>query len=289
MDSQWMFAGALLLAASLWMLGRHHQGRRPRLRQAQAERALAQAAHLTELVAALQQHRGMSGAWLAGDASFGARLGARQAGIEQIFAQVLEGAAAEDAQAFPCFLSQDVLALRFRWRELVQALPGLSADESFRRHSRLVATLLEWLAALGEARIVTAATLAPQAVRRMVAQLPALAECLGQARALSSAVAARGRCAPVARVRLLFLVNRADQLLERSAGAGEGERAQQAAARFLALLRDEVLGCAQPATDAATCFRLGSVAVDAVYAWIAAERAALGAPDAAPALPGSVR
>ncbi|MBC9070507.1 nitrate- and nitrite sensing domain-containing protein [Thauera sp. CAU 1555] len=278
MDSQWMYGAALLGAAALWMLGRHRRGRGPGARETQAERALAQAGQLTELVAALQQHRGMSGAWLAGDASFGARLGERQAGIERLFAQVLEAAAAEDAEAFPCFISQDVLGLRFRWRELVQELAVLSAEESFRRHSRMVAILLEWLSALGEARIAPAGgAYEPQAVRRLLGQLPALAECLGQARALSSAVAARGRCAPVARVRLSFLVARATQLVERSASGGQGEAAWRAATAFLTLLREQVLGSPQVGTDAATCFRLGSVAVDAVYAWIAEERAALGA------------
>lgn len=265
-------AGGVLGLAAFWRLRRRNT-REP----ARALAALACVGRLTELVAQIQQHRGMSGAWLSGDVSFGSRLPARQAAVEAVFSALLQDAALEDGERLPCFTSQDVLALRFRWRELVERLPRFSPEESFQHHCRLLAMVLGWLSALGEARIALASggTLPAEAVRKVVSDLPALAECLGQARALGSAVAARGRCAPVARVRLHFLVSRATELLGRAAQGAVTVQARQPAEYFLQALRERVLQGDSVAMDAASCFRLGTDAVDAVYGWLAQERAGI--------------
>ncbi|ANQ84088.1 nitrate- and nitrite sensing domain-containing protein [Azoarcus olearius] len=286
MEWQMGMAAALGGAAALWALHRvFGAGAAAGGRRALA--ALGSVGRLTELIAQVQQHRGMSGAWLAGDASFANRLPARQAAVAALFDALVEDATREDFERLPCFGSAELEALQRDWQQLVEQLPRLSPEESFLRHCRLIAVVLGWLGALGEARIAQqgAANLAP-AVRKAVADLPALAECLGQARALGSAVAARGRCAPVARVRLHFLVSRAGGLLARAAqGAGAG--AARPVGAFLQALRERVLQGERVGMDAATCFRLGTEAVDAVYVWLAQERSGIehalhGLPSARP-------
>lgn len=263
-------SGASLLVLPRWRS-------KPAQERARALAALEGVGRLTELVAHLQQHRGMSGAWLAGDASFATRLPAKQAAVEDTLRSLLGDAEREEGERLPCFTAQDIEALRGRWRQLVETLKRLSPDESFQHHCRLLGTVLGWLAALGEARIAQAAggLLPAAAVCKLVGDLPALAECLGQARALGSAVAARGRCAPVARVRLHFLVSRATELLTRAGQGAASGHARQPAEAFLQALRERVLLTESVGIDAAACFRLGTEAVDAVYAWLAQEREAL--------------
>lgn len=248
--------------------------RRPRTRD-RALAALGGVVRLTELLAHVQQHRGMSGAWRSGDAAFASRLPAKQAEVEAVFAALADDAAREAAERLPCFSRGDVDGLHAGWRALLASLPSLTPEDSFQRHCRLLTTVLGWLAALGEARIAPAAGGAAAGVRRVVADLPALAECLGQARALGSAVAARGRCTPVARVRLHFLVSRATELLTRAAHGTAGGQARHPAEDFLQAVRERMLLGATVDMDAASCFRLGTEAVDAIYAWLARERDAL--------------
>ena len=61
-------------------------------------------------------------------------------------------------------------------------------------------------------------------------QLPALSEALGQARAISAGVAARGQCTAVARVRLAYLASRIETP-ERRLPSGAGRQPAQPPAR----------------------------------------------------------
>lgn len=279
--------GAALLAAIGWT--RLGAGRRWRARPLRAREALGRAARLVELVGHVQQHRGMSGAWLAGDASFAAHLPEKQAAVERAFAALLEAMAGEDAEPYPCFVSNDLRLLRHRWRELVAGLGGSSPEHSFQAHCRVVATLLEWLAALGEARIEQpfAGEVSAAAARNFAHRLPVLAECLGQARALGSAVAVRRYCPPVARVRLAFLAARSETLLRQATeatadrGAAACAQARHGVDAYLEAIRGRLLAAREIDMPAGDYFALATRAMDAVFAWLEAEQgtvaAALGA------------
>ncbi|NMF97425.1 nitrate- and nitrite sensing domain-containing protein [Aromatoleum toluolicum] len=269
-------AAALGLAyvAVRWGGLRRHAGKRvPRARQ-----ALATGGKLVQLIAHVQQHRGMSNAWRAGDASFAARLPEKQSAIERLFGELLADAVHEDAAVVPCFVSHDVRRLRHLWQDVVRGLGRATPEENFAVHCRIIADLLDWLGALGEARIEQPlAGLVPAvAARNFAHRLPALAECLGQARALASAVAARRECPPVSRVRLLFLLSRAESLLAQvvkaSGGSGAGSTdAGRAVDRFVAALRDRLLASGDIQLTAGECFTLGTAAIDRVFELLGAE------------------
>ena len=249
-------------------------------RPERARRSLAASADIVRLVQNVQQHRGLSGAWLAGDASFGGKLPERQALIGRIFEGLEVAARAESSEAYPCFRISELRALRDQWQALVDGLAASTPEKSFQEHCRIVARLLDWLRALGEARIeqpAGAKTVGP-AVRNFAFRLPALAECLGQARALSSAAAARERVAPVARVRLVFLRSRAESLLGTARSAArresgpEQEQASEAVQTFVRTVRERLLGVDDVKISAAECFALATHAVDGVFAWQELER-----------------
>lgn len=237
--------------------------------------ALATCRSLLGLLAGLQQHRGLSSGCLAGDSRFEARMLQRRHDIEGLLPGLAPAFLREGEEACPCFAGNDWKLFRFHWQELLEQLPGSASDANVERHNRLIAQLLEWLAALGEVRLELpfASHLDPQLARNFAARLPALAECLGQARALGSAVAVRGGCTPVARVRLGFLLARAETLLAGAAAgcAGEAAAAAPSLVRAMAeMVRRDLLRGSELRISSETYFAAASRAIDAVFAWIEA-------------------
>lgn len=250
--------------------------------------ALATCRGLIDLLMRLQQHRGMSSAWLAGDRSFEGRMQQRRGDIESLIPQLREGFEREAEEYCPCFTGNDLRLFRFRWQELLAQLPESSVHDNIENHNRLIGQLLDWLAAAGESRIELAGegAVRPGLVRNFAVRLPELAECLGKARALGSSVAAQGACSPVARVRLIFLVGRAEALLRQAAeveaGVPAAMSAKQKVQAMEAMVRSEILLGAGVQVDSEHYFNVASQAIDAVFAWIghAGEtlEAALGKP-----------
>jgi hypothetical protein len=266
----------LAIALPLWLMLARGLSWRPE----RARRSLAASAEIVLLLQNVQQHRGMSGAWLAGDQSFGARLPQKQAVIERLFDSLELAARVESAEAYPCFRIADLRALHGQWEALTSGLAASTPEKSFQDHCQIVAKLLDWLRTLGEARIEQPGGNSPvaPAVRNFSFRLPTLAECLGQARALSIAAAARGQVAPVVRVRLVFLLSRAESLLgtalgaTRGASAPEQDQAMVAVQTYVRAMRERLLGADGVRIPAGECFALATQAVDSVFAWQDLER-----------------
>ncbi len=262
----------LLAGGIAWSLARRRRHQRS---VADVRQALADCALLQRLVQAMQQHRGMSSAWLSGDASFARRLSERQREIDALLADFLHVAERENDMPWPCLTRNDAAAFRFHWQQMVGGLAQLTPEQSIARHSQQIAQLLGWLAALGEARVELAATgIDGNQARNYANRLPALAECLGQARALGSSAAAAGTCAPVGRVRLLFLSARAETLLGQAQQAdavmrgGAVGRAVAAVQTQLATIRAAILEGTSITVSAASYFEVATTAIDAIYAWM---------------------
>ena len=230
--------------------------------------------HLLVLTDHLQQHRGMSSAWLSGDASFEGRLLEKRRQIEAVFPVLLAAARLESMQANACLTGNDISLFHFRWQSLVEGLSGMSTESSMAQHSHMVSQVLEWLSALGEARIEPLAgrVVSIGMIRNYAHRLPALTECLGQARAIGSSVAARHGCSPVARVRLMFLVARAEALLEQAATAHNNGnltlRARHAVQEMARTVRTSMLLSAGVQMAPGEYFSVSTQAIDSIYAWI---------------------
>lgn len=265
-----LILGAGLLAGLAWLARRKAQ--REGQRQLMATVSACQV--MLSLVARLQQHRGMSSAWLAGDESFRPRMLAKAREIEAGLPGLREVAVQESARAFPCLTVNQLALFRFNWQSLQERLAGLSVEQSIAQHSQLIEELLKWLAALGEARVESALRDTQRAalVRIYLSRLPVLTECLGQARALGASVAARGGCSAVARVRLMFLIARAEVVLGQAvtvcAGMPAGERASAAVVEMAQVVRECLMASEGVSISATAYFELATRAVDAVFAWI---------------------
>lgn len=236
--------------------------------------ALATCRGLIKLLAGVQQHRGLSSGWLAGDRRFESRMLQKRQEIEALVPGLRHGVQLEGEAACPCFTLNDWKLFQFKWRETVEGLPQASVQDNIERHNQLIARLLDWLSALGESRIELPAgrRLPSGLVRNFTMRLPALTECLGQARALGSSVAARGGCSPVDRVRLTFLASRAEALLGLAGAEDHGMPAVEAAQRLVkamaAMVRTELLAGKDVDISPERYFETASQAIDAVFAWI---------------------
>lgn len=230
--------------------------------------------HLLALVVNLQQHRGMSSAWLSGDAAFLPRLRDKQRQIEALFQPLLQAARVEALRHAACYTGNDITLFAYRWRSLLESLAQKTPEQSIAEHSYLIGQALDWLAALGEARIEPKAGRCGQLglARNYAYRLPALSEALGQARAVGSGVAARQACSPVARVRLMFLIGRAEALLEQAIQANDGGRHTSDTRNCLQQLsrtvRTSMLLNDGVRVTPETYFSTATRAIDAVIAWI---------------------
>ena len=249
------------------------------------QRYLAQSTHdlpqslkacrlLVEMVSHLQQHRGMSTTWLSGDAAFKQRMLDKQAQIAGLMPEIVAAARREGIQHSPCLTGNDLALFSFRWKCLLDELPRLTPEQNIAQHSQMVSRVLEWLAAMGEARIeaLTQDGRTVGAARNFAHRLPLLTECLGQARAIGSSVAARRACTPVARVRLMFLIGRAEALLEQAMAAHDGglitRQTQQAVQAMAATVRTRMLLSSGVVVSSSDYFALATQAIDRVFEWI---------------------
>lgn len=229
---------------------------------------------LLALTAHFQQHRGMSSALLSGDADFAIRLSRKADEIARSLVELRPVARAESLAAWPCVQGNDLALFEHRWQTLREKLPSLSVDQSIAQHSSLIEQLLRWLAAFGEARLepLLKGEAARGMVRNYAHRLPALTECLGQARAIGMSVATRKACSAVARVRLMFLVARAETLLKQAAdGAApgpDGLRAIQMVQQMTHLIRSRMLLSSGLEISVQEYFAAATGAIDAVFGWI---------------------
>lgn len=223
------------------------------------------------MVCHLQQHRGMSSALLSGDQSFRSRINRKSEEIDRLLPALQELARIETAMPFPCLTSNDLALFKLHWQELHEKLAGLSVEQSIAQHSFLIAELLNWLAALAESRVEPVVG-DSALVRNYLSRLPALTECLGQARALGASVAAHHACSAVARVRLMFLIARAEALLSQAANAGNGlpdaDQAMLAVQQMARVVRTQMLLSSGITVSAEEYFQIATRAVDAVFGWI---------------------
>jgi len=262
--------GAAVLIALL-TLAQHHRHSRRDAGQS-LELNLDACRTLLMLTAHFQQHRGMSLAWLAGDKGFGSKLESKAREIDGLFQALRPLADSESGKPHPCLTANELSLFRNRWGGLRERLGQLSVEQSIVEHSQLIEQLLRWLAALGEARLepLVVGRGERNLVRNYATRLPALTECLGQARAVGLSVTTRGSCSAVARVRLLFLIARAESILKQAGeGGATNRKAEHAVQHMVQLLRHRVLGNGGVTVGAQEYFDDATRAVDAIFAWIA--------------------
>ncbi|GKT20554.1 methyl-accepting chemotaxis protein [Acidovorax sp. SUPP3334] len=172
---------------------------------------VAPAKELLKLVQLTQQHRGLSAAFLGGDASLNTPRQAKQAEVETAFARAQAAATGLDDRA----LTAKLAAVSEEWRTLVSAVgsKSITGAQSNARHVVLVAGELGLIDDVANSSGISLDS-DPGSYflqRAALTHLPHLTESLGQMRARGALVLARGDASPEERARIETLVDRARQ------------------------------------------------------------------------------
>ncbi|MGX5660203.1 methyl-accepting chemotaxis protein [Castellaniella ginsengisoli] len=229
-----------------------------------------------------QQHRGLAMITLNGDASADARRSALQDDADRAV-EALDAALRQDIQA-PALLAawQEVLQGWTSVKEQV-ARKSLSPADSFQAHVELIARLLRVKSLLLQHYGLS---FDPQArgyylIDTALNQVPMLTELFGQTRAMGSGLLTRHQASDAERLRVMVLINRAEehyvalndalesairQYPELGAGLAEpGKAALQEARAAIELAQKEVLQAQSMKFPAADFFARYTQAIDAQY------------------------
>jgi methyl-accepting chemotaxis protein-1 (serine sensor receptor) len=240
-------------------------------------------AALQGVILQLQQHRGLSAGWLAGDENLAAKRVSAQQALERAEQAMQDSLQAAGASPGPLATWS---ANRQQWAELQEqvAQRRLDAAESLARHNKLVAAQLELADQLLDEYGLS---LDPQAdgyflIMAAMVDLPALTERLSQMRGLGTAYLAAGKLPPEGRLALSSLQDRAAEKFagmqrnfakaaaavpERKLGLSEqAETVQAQVAQALALLDRSVLKAVALKLPAPDYYGQFTQAIDGVYA-----------------------
>lgn len=247
------------------MLNLAEHGRRKRKQQRQ-EHGLAVLRAGLDLMAAVQQHRGMSIAFLNGDASFRPKLMGKRQEIQNILNRippVLESTPElhPDRRSFAVIVDQ--------WNELLATSEGQVPEASFKQHTALVRGIIHLMGDMGEHLGLLdgeGSTLA-RLSNALLLKLPLLLESIGQARALGSGYAAQGQCGAVGRIRLSFLEQRIRECFEGVHSASiENEAVSKKVDEFLLTLERRFIKTDAVDIAPAVFFQTATDAIDSCLA-----------------------
>lgn len=198
----------ILLFAGLHLAERNRR-RHKRLRQ---QHGLAVLRSGLELMAAVQQHRGMSIAFLSGDQAFRSKMLQKREEIHAVLGR-MQPMLAQTPELQPDRAS--LKAVVEAWEALLRSAEGQQPETSFKQHTALVRAVIHLLGDMGEhlGLLDDEGTALARLSNTLLLRLPLLLESIGQARALGSGYAARGNCGAVGRIRLGFLEQRIRECL----------------------------------------------------------------------------
>lgn len=228
---------------------------------------------IKELLMNLQQHRGMVNVLLSGDKSFAPKITQKQSSIDQDLSKL------DGHRNGGLLTAKRWDAIQSQWKELRAHAANMAAPDSFEGHSRLIREVLRSMSDVAErSQMRGNDAIDPIMVNALWNELPAAAECLGQARGIGASVAAKKYCSSVARIKLNFLeeriretmtlvtedIGRAEQSLA-AAIKTDWKVACEAVESFLELLESSLLKVEHPTLDAEHYFSTATKALEAVF------------------------
>jgi hypothetical protein len=238
-----------------------------RLAREQRRLGIAINRRLRSLIADIQQHRGMVNAWLNGDAGFKSRIHQKQQAIDACLAEL-------DRQQAPELMTPARWGrIRSRWQALRQDSLNAAVTDSFELHGELIRQVLFLMGDVAErSQFQLDGHSEPAVVEMVWTRIPAVAECIGQARAVGAGVAAAAHCSSVQRIKLRFLREKVLDIMADLASTDlsgtvlVAPRTQQCVHRFLDELEARILASERPLIGADAYFALATEALDAVFA-----------------------
>lgn len=161
----------------------------------------------------LAEHRGMSNAYLSGDASFREKIMNKKTQLDEDI-QALDTIDAQSGG--PLESTAQWQAIKTDWQSLNASVFNVTPAESFARHTAIITKLLDLIIHIG---VTSNLILDPQAdsyflIDAIIAQLPMLGEDLGKLRGLSAGIVARRQITDGEKITLSKLIARSKILWE---------------------------------------------------------------------------
>ncbi|MGM0594417.1 MAG: methyl-accepting chemotaxis protein [Pseudomonadota bacterium] len=252
-----------------------------RLDSLQAERVgLEYLGGIRPLIQHIPQHRGLSGAYLSGNRSFRQRMEAKQAEIDDMFAQLRR---VDERLGRQLQTGDRLQRLSARWQSLKREVFDMSPKQSLEAQSELVAAII----GLGHHVADTSGLILDPVLDSyymmdlLVVQMPVLTEGMGQSRAIASGVAARGEISNQDWAQLAIRLDRIRMAEESMNGhleviarenpelgqvlARAGEAASSTVDGFARQISDELLEAEQITISAEAIFASSTEAINAVF------------------------
>ncbi len=258
----WLWAGAafvgvvLSLALVSWLV--HLQTAR-RLRRTQ-QQGLMWLGRLREILAQMQRHRGVSYAWHHGSKSMAQER-------EQLQRQLDQRLTALSAELPWLASNERWLGITDHWQRLGSSSLQLHAEDCLAQHNNLIQNVLYLIEDLALQFRLSRLRLANGLhVRILWRELLAVAECVGQVRALGSGACADGYCDSVTRIRLNYLREQVEHASQAIWQQLPPSREQKNALQALLGCLDRVLLRGQVDLGATEFFQLASHSLDALHA-----------------------
>jgi len=176
------------------------------------DRGMFYIAEVRKMLGHLPLHRGMANAFLNGDHSFQEKMDDMQKTIAGDMAAVDE---CMSRHAMPATLISRWQRIKDNWHNLRTNLGSISPNESFEKHSVIIADILSLISdSADDMRINSHPDNDLQKISRTVFnQLPATIEIIGQARGIGAGAAAKGNVVTDVRIKLQFLHGRLTRTL----------------------------------------------------------------------------
>jgi len=216
-----------------------------------------------ELMTAVQQHRGMSIAFLNGDAVFKAKMLGKRQEIQRLLAR-MPSLLAETPELRPD--EAGLTEILRQWNELVSTAEHQVPETSFKQHTALVREIIHLMGDMGEHLGLLDGEGSSLALlsNTLLLKLPLLLESIGQARALGSGYAAQGQCGAVGRIRLSFLDQRIRECYDGiQRGAVVNEAVSKRVEALLETLQTRFIDTESVDISSATFFQTATEAIEA--------------------------
>lgn len=254
---------SVILFFSLLAFLQISESKRCKLKRKRQEFGLTVLQSGLEMMTAVQQHRGMSIAFLNGDHSFKPKMLAKRQDIQNILGRMPD-LLDEAPELHPDKAS--LAEIRHRWDELVATSIDQVPEVSFKQHTALVREIIHLMGDMGEHLGLLDGEGSSLAMlsNTLLLKLPLLLESIGQARALGSGYAAQGQVGAVGRIRLSFLDQRIRECYEGIHGTTRvSEPVSKRVEALLDTLQQKFIGAETVDISSATFFQTATEAIDA--------------------------
>lgn len=232
--------------------------RHNRIRRLQQLRGLEWLEKLRQLLAHLQQHRGLSSGYIAGNHALQGDLD----NLHNLIRRDME--VINRVDDWICENSR-WQGIGEHWQRLINRFKALERDENINQHNRLLTNLIYLIEDIAETHHLKSLCQQADEGQRVWHDLLIAAEHIGQARAIGTAITASGQCDSVSRIQMSYLSSKIELTSQNLMGnLGLPQQAQHKLRELLQCIQHRVLLDA-PQIESKIYFNLASGCLEEIF------------------------